>query len=221
MVRQRIHGLSDREAVDSFAFDLRWKYAAGVPVSLREHEPGDYVGRRYDRLNDDYAAMHALGRFIVEQAGPRHAHGEHGMVPFLLDMNRLFEQFVAAWLRAHLPDELTVDHQDNMTFGAGTTVRFVADLVLRHRATGKVIAVLDTKYKTSPAPSSDDLAQVVAYAQAWGTTEAVLVYPEGSGCSWEAQVGGVRVRALGFALQANIEQAGVAFKAALLGSDAV
>jgi hypothetical protein len=30
MVLQRIHGLSDREAVDSFAFDLRWKYAAGV-----------------------------------------------------------------------------------------------------------------------------------------------------------------------------------------------
>src|SRR5512137_2499548 len=30
MVLQRIHGLSDREAVDAFAFDLRWKYAAGV-----------------------------------------------------------------------------------------------------------------------------------------------------------------------------------------------
>ena len=30
MVLQRIHGLSDREAVDAFAFDLRWKYAAGA-----------------------------------------------------------------------------------------------------------------------------------------------------------------------------------------------
>jgi hypothetical protein len=29
MVLQRIEGLSDREAVDHFAFDLRWKYAAG------------------------------------------------------------------------------------------------------------------------------------------------------------------------------------------------
>jgi len=29
MVLQRIEGLSDREAVDRFAFDLRWKYAAG------------------------------------------------------------------------------------------------------------------------------------------------------------------------------------------------
>src|SRR3954466_8298776 len=30
MVLQRLHGLSDREAVDTFAFDLRWKYAAGA-----------------------------------------------------------------------------------------------------------------------------------------------------------------------------------------------
>ena len=30
MVLQRLEGLSDREAVDRFAFDARWRYAAGV-----------------------------------------------------------------------------------------------------------------------------------------------------------------------------------------------
>lgn len=30
MVLQRLQGLSDREAVDAFAFDLRWKHAAGA-----------------------------------------------------------------------------------------------------------------------------------------------------------------------------------------------
>ena len=30
MVLQRIEGCSDREAVDRFAYDLRWRYAAGV-----------------------------------------------------------------------------------------------------------------------------------------------------------------------------------------------
>jgi len=30
MVLQRLQGLSDREAVDAFAFDMRWKYAAGA-----------------------------------------------------------------------------------------------------------------------------------------------------------------------------------------------
>lgn len=32
MVLQRVEGLSDREAVDRFAYDLRWKYAAGVDL---------------------------------------------------------------------------------------------------------------------------------------------------------------------------------------------
>ena len=32
MVLQRLEGASDREAVDRFAFDLRWKYAAGVSL---------------------------------------------------------------------------------------------------------------------------------------------------------------------------------------------
>lgn len=37
MVLQRIEGLSDRDAVDRFAFDLRWKYAAG---GLESEYPG-------------------------------------------------------------------------------------------------------------------------------------------------------------------------------------
>jgi Transposase domain (DUF772) len=32
MVLQRIEGLSDREAVERFTFDLRWKYSAGVDL---------------------------------------------------------------------------------------------------------------------------------------------------------------------------------------------
>lgn len=183
-------------------------------VTVVEQAPSDYLGRRYDRLNDDYAPMHALARFIVEHAGPRHAHGEHTMVPFILDMNRLFEAFVAAWLPAHLPDHLEVEAQANLGFGAGAPVRFVADLVLRHRATRAVLAVLDTKYKSDAVPSSDDVAQVVAYAEAWGTTEAVLVYPERR--AWEARVGGVRVRALGFTLEGEIEEAGSGFLEAVV-----
>jgi hypothetical protein len=32
MVMQRLEGLSDREAVEHFAFDIRWKYATGVDL---------------------------------------------------------------------------------------------------------------------------------------------------------------------------------------------
>src|ERR1019366_2550079 len=35
MVLQRLEGLSDREATERFIFDVRWKYAAGVPSEFR------------------------------------------------------------------------------------------------------------------------------------------------------------------------------------------
>ena len=41
MVLQRLEGLSDREAVDRYAFDVRWRYAAGV---------GGYGGARWARF---------------------------------------------------------------------------------------------------------------------------------------------------------------------------
>src|SRR5487761_1940650 len=41
MVLQRLEGLSDREAVDCYAFDARWRYACGV---------GGYDGDGWDRF---------------------------------------------------------------------------------------------------------------------------------------------------------------------------
>jgi Transposase domain (DUF772) len=41
MVLQRLEGLSDRDAVDRYAFDVRWRYAAGV---------GGHGGAGWDRF---------------------------------------------------------------------------------------------------------------------------------------------------------------------------
>ncbi|HTF60016.1 MAG TPA: transposase [Actinomycetes bacterium] len=49
MVLQRLEGLSDREAADRFAFDVRWRYAAGVGghgASLSCGGPDAHVGPR-------------------------------------------------------------------------------------------------------------------------------------------------------------------------------
>ena len=39
MVLQRLEGLSDREAADRFAFDVRWRYAAGSLMRWRARRP--------------------------------------------------------------------------------------------------------------------------------------------------------------------------------------
>ena len=66
MVLQRIEGCSDREAVDRFCFDARWKYAAGGLDF-------DYPGFVHTVLVDMRARLAALGR-----AGPDLRHGARG-----------------------------------------------------------------------------------------------------------------------------------------------
>jgi Transposase DDE domain/Transposase domain (DUF772) len=43
MVLQRLEGLSDREAADRFAFDVRWRYAAGVTDAVAGQETASFA----------------------------------------------------------------------------------------------------------------------------------------------------------------------------------
>ena len=43
MVLQRLEGLSDREAADRFAFDVRWRYAAGVGDPVEGEETASFA----------------------------------------------------------------------------------------------------------------------------------------------------------------------------------
>ena len=43
MVMQRLEGLSDREAADRFAFDVRWRYAAGVADAVAGEETASFA----------------------------------------------------------------------------------------------------------------------------------------------------------------------------------
>ncbi len=180
-------------------------------VTLRPVEPAACSHRTYHRLNADYQPLHALCRFFLEHAGPGYSAGEHKMIPFLVDMARLFEQFVAAWLRAHLPPCYTLATQEPVRLTVEGRLRFVLDLVLRDAATGTPRCVLDTKYKPDATPEAEDIAQIVAYAAACDCRDTVLVYPTPLERPIDTHVGTIRVRSATFALTESIEEAGQAF----------
>ena len=178
------------------------------PVSLRPVAPAECLERRYDRLNQDYESLHAVCRFLLEHTGPGHIVGERAMWPFLVDMARLYELFVAEWLRAHLPAAYTLQTQEQVNLDAAGTLRFQIDLVLYHEFSQTPVAVLDTKYKTDQQPAAADVAQMVAYAQAKGAPQAILIYPTPLARPLQARIGQVQLRALTFALDGDLEQAG-------------
>lgn len=187
-------------------------------VTLQAFPSAACVGRLYNRLNDDYQPMHALCRFFLEHTGPSHEMGDHTTLPFLVGMARLYELFVAEWLKAHLPAALTLRAQERVNIDPAKGLHFTVDLVLYDAQTGAPCCVLDTKYKAVDQPGSDELAQVIAYAEAKGCREAILIYPKPLAGPLDIVVGGIHVRNLTFALDGDLEAAGARFRAQLVVS---
>lgn len=190
-------------------------HALAGTVSLRPFSAADCMGRRYNRLTADYRPMHVLCQFFLEHISPSHQNGEHTGLPFQVDMARLFERFVAAWLRQHLPAHLQVTPQERVEIGAGGALHFKIDLVIRELG-GRVCCVLDTKYKAAPTPAPSDIQQIVTYAELKGCDTGVLIYPSPMSHA-PFVLGNKRVVALPFDLALPIPQAGEAFWQALRG----
>ena len=189
----------------------------GQLVSLAQVESSCCLGRLYHRLNEDYRPMHALCRFFLENSGPTYHSGDRTMLPFLVDMARLFEVFVAEWLKAHQPEGLRFKAHERVTWDETQGLRADIDLVLLDDLTGKPLCVLDTKYKATEGPSDPDVHQIVFYAQATDCHEAVvLIYPIPLAKPIDAQVQDIHVSTLSFRTDQDLDRAGASFVADLL-----
>jgi 5-methylcytosine-specific restriction enzyme subunit McrC len=176
---------------------------------------GEVMGRVYTRLNQDYQPMHALCRFFLEHHGPSHQVGDHEMLPFLVNMARLYELFVAEWLKANLPPPWRVKAQETLHIGSNNELQFEIDLVIEDDQ-GNTRFVLDTKYKTAAKPDNADINQIIAYATAKGCREAILIYPTPLAHPLDLWLDNIHIRTLTFSLADDLEKAGQRFLSLLL-----
>lgn len=185
----------------------------------RPFRAADCVDRLYNRLNGDYEQLHLLCRFFLDHTGPTLTDGEAHTVPFVVNMARLFELFVAEWLRAyfrtHAP-RYNIRWQDHATLGDYDQLQFNIDIVLRDRELARDIAVIDAKYKVPDRVSNADVGQITLYAQLRDCRDAVLVYPAMPKSVLDATTPQHRIRTLWFALEGDLEEAGRGFASALL-----
>ena len=166
----------------------------------------DCANRHYTRLNQDYQPMHALCRFFLEHLGPQHQTGKNVMMPFLINMARLFELFISNWLHANLPEGWLLQSQETVTVGQQNELRFDIDLVLYDQS-GRATAVLDTKYKTPDKPSQQDINQIITYAKAKKCAHAYLIYPQPLPQPLHVQFDDLTLQTLTFPLNQEIESA--------------
>ncbi|MGW2649253.1 McrC family protein [Streptomyces sp. NPDC001393] len=166
---------------------------------------------RPTRLNARYHQALLLARAVLEGTSAEHAPGGLRIDGFLLDMNKLFEDFVTVALReAFRGSGFSVRFQDTHHLDDAAAIRMKPDFVL-YGPGGTPCAVADAKYKAEKRGGfpDADLYQMLAYCTALGLREGHLVYAKGN-----ASHGAHRVRHAGIvihqhALELDQEPAGL------------
>lgn len=136
---------------------------------------------RPTRLNARYHVALRLAELIIDANAVDHPSGDVRISGFIVNMNKVFEDFVTAALSASLAR--IGGHcraQDSHYLDDGMRVRMKPDLVW-YRA-GEPAAVIDAKYKAEkPTGYPDaDLYQLLAYCTALGLTDGHLIYAKGN-----------------------------------------
>ena len=133
-------------------------------------------------LNARYHAALRLAEIVLRASSVEHPSGSVLLNGFLLDMPKLFEDFVTVTLREALVAEFGgwVDSQDRHYLDQAGRVVLRPDIVWKVR--GSPVAVIDAKYKAEkPAgyPNAD-LYQLLAYCTVLGLRAGHLVYAKGN-----------------------------------------
>lgn len=148
------------------------------PGNLRAHDIDRF---QYSRQSEHYRPIHRYCRLFLEGFSLSEQVGDSPFNGFLMDMNVLFERFVAIRLRQSLAahhNRAKLHRQDSHPLFYGASIRIQPDLVLtidNHTA-----LVADTKYKkVGPGAdgSSADYYQIITYCTVMELNHGVLIYP--------------------------------------------
>ena len=168
-------GLRSRQARSGIA----WVAESLSEVTRVDFPRGSVPQVRFDRLNEHYRSVATLARLILRHGAFEAARGEVRASGFLMDMNKVFQEFVTVTLREALGvsqrefGEHWIDSLD--TKGQ---VGLKPDLAWREGA--RFTFVGDVKYKRAEtgAPNAD-LYQLLAYATALDLPGGMLIYAQG------------------------------------------
>lgn len=180
---------------------LGWIVGILDNVSLTEFPANAVPEVEFDRLNEHYRGVVALARLILRHNAFQSHRGEVRAAGFLMDMNKVFQEFVTVALREALGvSKSAFAEREIGGLDKGDRISLRPDLVWREG--GKPCFVGDVKYKNLKRDSTDssirhsDLYQLLAYVTALNLPGGMLIYAQG-----EAETADYTVRHCGKALK--------------------
>lgn len=159
----------------------------------------------YHRLNDDYEPIHRLCRLFLSCASMNEDQGIQPYRSFILNMNVLFEAYVAACLGRSLALPLSLKSQFSKKLDYENKVPIRPDLVIQ--SAGTPVLVADTKYKEigDGIPGNSDIYQMLAYCIRLNTGVGILVYPGRTAHRFHIRETGIRLLTLGIDLDGTLD----------------
>ena len=151
-------------------------------VSLVEFGANDVPEFRFDRLNEHYRGVVGLARLILRHSAFESGRGDVRASGFLMDMNRMFQEFLTAALREALGvSEATLRSDRPVTLDEGGLATLKPDLSWWDGRTCTFVG--DAKYKSLTGNDTrvprPDLYQLLAYATALDLPGGLLIYAQG------------------------------------------
>ena len=159
---------------------LGWVAAMLDNVSLIEFPANGVPEVKFSRLNEHYREVVALSRLVLRNSAFQSSRGGVRAQGFLMDMDKVFQEFVTVALREELglsPGMFGEGRVDSLDIDG--TIRLRPDLVWRRGRS--CVFVGDAKYKnlTGRDVPEGDLYQLLAYVTAADLRGGMLVYAEG------------------------------------------
>ena len=159
--------------------DVAWAAESLNEVSLVAFPRGAVPDVGFDRLNEHYRNVATLARVILRHGAFEATRGKVRASGFLMDMNRVFQEFVTVALREALGvSERVFGERGISSLDMEGRVRLRPDMAWRDGS--RYTFVGDVKYKRADAgvPNAD-LYQLLAYATALDLPGGLLIYAQG------------------------------------------
>ena len=155
-------------------------------VSFTAVSPQECDNISFNRINERYRAIIRFSKLILEERFIRSAEkGESTGFNFIVNMNKVFEDFITELLKEVIRDKYHRKYiaEDQVSFSSldiakKLTVR--PDVLIQERNTEEFPVILDTKYKKpGKKPDPADYYQIIAYALAIPSAKTCcLLYPK-------------------------------------------
>lgn len=132
----------------------------------------------YTRLNQHYRPALELARLVLRNSGIHHTGGGFESTSFLIDMEKVFEDFLVVALREAFPRQEVVHggQRRDLWLDDGRRIRLEPDITIW--AGDGCMFLADAKYKIPENKASNaDVYQLLAYMRILRLRHASLVYP--------------------------------------------